>query len=149
MSGSNISRFRGLPARFSGGESQRIRLASQIAPGLTAVLCAGRALPSGCNQRDNARLLRNPEKAARSRQHRHRRSEHDEDAIREADYVVDMARRRCPCGVSWRKHAEEVMRSPKSLTGNISSASARSPFRRRRAWPNSRPMLRNPGRKAP
>ena len=57
---------------LSGGESQRIRLASQIGSGLTGVLYVLDEPSIGLHQRDNARLLGNPEAAARPRQYRDR-----------------------------------------------------------------------------
>ena len=74
---------------LSGGESQRIRLASQIGSRLTGVLYVLDEPSIGLHQRDNARLLDTL---------RHLRDlgntvivvEHDEDAIRQADYVVDI-----------------------------------------------------------
>ena len=74
---------------LSGGESQRIRLASQIGSGLTGVLYVLDEPSIGLHQRDNNRLLETL---------RHLRDigntvlvvEHDEDAIRTADYVIDM-----------------------------------------------------------
>ncbi|WP_119458776.1 excinuclease ABC subunit UvrA [Rhodospirillaceae bacterium SYSU D60014] len=76
-------------ATLSGGESQRIRLASQIGSGLTGVLYVLDEPSIGLHQRDNARLLDTL---------RHLRDlgntvlvvEHDEDAIRAADYLIDM-----------------------------------------------------------
>ncbi|MFX4222221.1 MAG: hypothetical protein ACMVO3_15270 [Thalassobaculum sp.] len=57
MSVSTISPWRGRPARFRGGESQRIRLASQIGSGLTGVLYVLDEPSIGLHQRDNDRLL--------------------------------------------------------------------------------------------
>ena len=57
---------------LSGGESQRIRLASQIGSGLTGVLYVLDEPSIGLHQRDNARLLETLEAAARPRQHRDR-----------------------------------------------------------------------------
>src|SRR6185369_3416844 len=82
----NMSRVSG---SLSGGESQRIRLASQIGSGLTGVLYVLDEPSIGLHQRDNARLLETLI---------HLRDigntvivvEHDEDAIRLADYVVDI-----------------------------------------------------------
>ena len=76
-------------ATLSGGESQRIRLASQIGSGLTGVLYVLDEPSIGLHQRDNDKLLEALE---------HLKSldnsviviEHDEDAIRRADYVIDM-----------------------------------------------------------
>jgi excinuclease ABC subunit A len=102
---------------LSGGESQRIRLASQIGSGLTGVLYVLDEPSIGLHQRDNARLLETL---------RHLRDigntvlvvEHDEEAIRSADYLIDM-------GVGAGVHGGEVvasgtpaavLRSKRSLT---------------------------------
>jgi excinuclease ABC subunit A len=102
---------------LSGGESQRIRLASQIGSGLTGVLYVLDEPSIGLHQRDNARLLETL---------RHLRDigntvivvEHDEEAIRAADYLIDM-------GVGAGIHGGDVvasgkpaavMRSKRSLT---------------------------------
>ncbi len=74
---------------LSGGESQRIRLASQIGSGLTGVLYVLDEPSIGLHQRDNARLLETL-KALRDLGNSVLVVEHDEDAIREADHVVDM-----------------------------------------------------------
>ena len=74
---------------LSGGESQRIRLASQIGSGLTGVLYVLDEPSIGLHQRDNARLLQT---LARLRDIGNTVIvvEHDEDAIRSADYLIDM-----------------------------------------------------------
>src|SRR4029077_4484506 len=74
---------------LSGGESQRIRLASQVGSGLTGVMYILDEPSIGLHQRDNRRLL------ATLRQLRDLGNtvivvEHDEEAIREADHVVDL-----------------------------------------------------------
>src|SRR6186997_619273 len=74
---------------LSGGESQRIRLASQIGSGLTGVLYVLDEPSIGLHQRDNARLLETL-KSLRDMGNTVIVVEHDEDAIRIADYVVDM-----------------------------------------------------------
>ncbi|MEQ9814385.1 MAG: excinuclease ABC subunit UvrA [Azospirillaceae bacterium] len=103
---------------LSGGESQRIRLASQIGSGLTGVLYVLDEPSIGLHQRDNDRLL------ATLRRLRDLGNtvivvEHDEDAIRSADYIVDM-------GPGAGVHGGEVvacgapaavMSNPASLTG--------------------------------
>ena len=88
MSGSNISRWRA-PGTLSGGESQRIRLASQIGSGLIGVLYVLDEPSIGLHQRDNARLLETL-KRLRDLGNTVIVVEHDEDAIRTADYVVDI-----------------------------------------------------------
>jgi excinuclease ABC subunit A len=103
---------------LSGGESQRIRLASQIGSGLTGVLYVLDEPSIGLHQRDNERLLVTL---------KHLRDigntvivvEHDEDAIRTADHVIDMGP---GAGVHGGKVValgtpDEVMANPNSLTG--------------------------------
>ena len=102
---------------LSGGESQRIRLASQIGSGLTGVLYVLDEPSIGLHQRDNERLLGTLF---------HLRNlgntvivvEHDEDAIRSADYVIDMGPGAGVHGgeVVAAGTPDEVMQSPRSLT---------------------------------
>ena len=84
-----ISHFARASGTLSGGESQRIRLASQIGSGLMGVLYVLDEPSIGLHQRDNDRLL-----ATLTRLRDLGNSvlvvEHDEDAIRTADYVIDM-----------------------------------------------------------
>uniref|UniRef100_UPI0035AFFC05 excinuclease ABC subunit UvrA n=1 Tax=Rhodoblastus sp. TaxID=1962975 RepID=UPI0035AFFC05 len=74
---------------LSGGESQRIRLASQIGSGLTGVLYVLDEPSIGLHQRDNARLLETLRRL-RDLGNSVIVVEHDEDAVRTADYVVDV-----------------------------------------------------------
>ncbi len=74
---------------LSGGESQRIRLASQIGSGLTGVLYVLDEPSIGLHQRDNSRLL-DTLKNLRDQGNTVIVVEHDEEAIREADYVFDI-----------------------------------------------------------
>ncbi len=74
---------------LSGGESQRIRLASQIGSGLTGVLYVLDEPSIGLHQRDNGRLL-STLKNLRDQGNTVIVVEHDEEAIREADYVFDI-----------------------------------------------------------
>ena len=76
-------------ATLSGGESQRIRLASQIGSGLTGVLYVLDEPSIGLHQRDNDRLLATL-KRLRDLGNTVLVVEHDEDAIRVADYLIDM-----------------------------------------------------------
>lgn len=82
----NLSRSSGT---LSGGESQRIRLASQIGSGLTGVLYVLDEPSIGLHQRDNNRLLETL-KRLRDLGNTVLVVEHDEDAIRMADYLIDM-----------------------------------------------------------
>ncbi len=74
---------------LSGGESQRIRLASQIGSGLTGVLYVLDEPSIGLHQRDNGRLLETLKKL-RDQGNTVLVVEHDEDAIRQADYLIDI-----------------------------------------------------------
>ncbi|MCX5618476.1 excinuclease ABC subunit UvrA [Bombella sp. TMW 2.2543] len=103
---------------LSGGESQRIRLASQIGSGLTGVLYVLDEPSIGLHQRDNARLLTMLERL-RNLGNTVLVVEHDEDAIRQADYLIDMG----PGAGTQGGHViacgtpEEVAQNPDSLTG--------------------------------
>jgi excinuclease ABC subunit A len=124
---------------LSGGESQRIRLASQIGSGLTGVLYVLDEPSIGLHQRDNARLL-DTLKRLRDLGNTVIVVEHDEDAIRMADYVVDVGP---GAGVHGGHIVAEgtpmdVMSNPKSLTGQYLTGA------REIAVPERRPM--NPHR---
>ncbi|MSO54986.1 MAG: excinuclease ABC subunit UvrA [Rhodospirillales bacterium] len=103
---------------LSGGESQRIRLASQIGSGLTGVLYVLDEPSIGLHQRDNNRLLETL-KRLRDLGNTVIVVEHDEDAIRTADYVIDMGPGAGIHGgkVIAKGRPEEVMANPYSLTG--------------------------------
>lgn len=103
---------------LSGGENQRIRLASQIGSGLTGVLYVLDEPSIGLHQRDNDRLLATL---------KHLRDigntvivvEHDEDAIRSADYIIDMGPLAGRHGgeIVAQGTLQDVMECPQSLTG--------------------------------
>ena len=103
---------------LSGGESQRIRLASQIGSGLTGVLYVLDEPSIGLHQRDNARLLVTL-KHLRDLGNTVLVVEHDEDAILQADYVVDIGPGAGVHGGSIVAEGtpDEVMANPNSLTG--------------------------------
>ena len=103
---------------LSGGESQRIRLASQIGSGLTGVLYVLDEPSIGLHQRDNARLLETL-KRLRDLGNTVVVVEHDEDAIRLADYVLDIGPGAGMHGghIVAQGTPDEIMRNPKSLTG--------------------------------
>ncbi|CAN7347602.1 excinuclease ABC subunit UvrA [Neorhizobium sp. LjRoot104] len=107
---------------LSGGESQRIRLASQIGSGLTGVLYVLDEPSIGLHQRDNARLL-DTLKHLRDIGNTVIVVEHDEDAILSADYVVDIGPAAGIHGgqVVAEGTPNEVMANPKSLTGKYLS----------------------------
>ena len=103
---------------LSGGESQRIRLASQIGSGLTGVLYVLDEPSIGLHQRDNDRLLRSLA-GLRDLGNTVIVVEHDEEAIRTADYLIDMGPGAGVHGgmVVAEGTPEEVMRASESLTG--------------------------------
>ncbi|CAN7611551.1 excinuclease ABC subunit UvrA [Rhizobium sp. LjRoot30] len=107
---------------LSGGESQRIRLASQIGSGLTGVLYVLDEPSIGLHQRDNARLL-DTLKHLRDIGNTVIVVEHDEDAILTADYVVDIGPAAGVHGgqVVAEGTPQQVMANPKSLTGKYLS----------------------------
>lgn len=103
---------------LSGGESQRIRLASQIGSGLTGVLYVLDEPSIGLHQRDNDRLLETL-KNLRDIGNTVLVVEHDEDAIRTADYVIDMGPGAGEHGgmIVAEGTPQQVMAASKSLTG--------------------------------
>ena len=103
---------------LSGGESQRIRLASQIGSGLTGVLYVLDEPSIGLHQRDNDKLLETLENL-RDIGNTVIVVEHDEDAIRTADYVIDMGPGAGEHGgrIVAQGTAEDIMAHPDSLTG--------------------------------
>jgi excinuclease ABC subunit A len=107
---------------LSGGESQRIRLASQIGSGLTGVLYVLDEPSIGLHQRDNDRLL-GTLKNLRDAGNTVLVVEHDEDAIREADYVFDMGPGAGVHGGAVVAHGTpaEIAANPASLTGQYLS----------------------------
>jgi excinuclease ABC subunit A len=113
-------------ATLSGGESQRIRLASQIGSGLTGVLYVLDEPSIGLHQRDNERLLVTL-KRLKSLGNTVLVVEHDEEAIRAADYVIDMGPAAGINGgrVVAQGTAAEVAANPASLTGDYLSGRRR------------------------
>jgi len=115
----NLSRGSG---SLSGGESQRIRLASQIGSGLTGVLYVLDEPSIGLHQRDNTRLLQSL-KGLRDLGNSVIVVEHDEEAILTADYVIDMG----PAAGIHGGHViaegkpADVMAEPRSITGQYLS----------------------------
>ena len=102
---------------LSGGESQRIRLASQIGSGLTGVLYVLDEPSIGLHQRDNARLLETLRRL-RDLGNTVLVVEHDEDAIRSADYLVDLGPRAGIHGGKVVAHGPpaRVMKAKNSIT---------------------------------
>ncbi len=107
---------------LSGGESQRIRLASQIGSGLQGVLYVLDEPSIGLHQRDNGRLLTTL-KNLRDAGNTVIVVEHDEEAIREADYVFDIGPGAGVHGGQVVSHGtpEHVTNDPASLTGQYLS----------------------------
>jgi excinuclease ABC subunit A len=103
---------------LSGGESQRIRLASQIGSGLTGVLYVLDEPSIGLHQRDNGRLLATL-KRLRDLGNTVIVVEHDEEAIRNADWVVDMGPGAGVHGghVVAEGTPDQIMANPDSITG--------------------------------
>ena len=121
---------------LSGGESQRIRLASQIGSGLTGVLYVLDEPSIGLHQRDNERLLKTLTRL-RDLGNTVLVVEHDEDAIRSADYLVDMGPGAGAHGgnVIAQGTPEEVMRNSASLTGQYLSGFRQVPIPKVRREP--------------
>jgi excinuclease ABC subunit A len=130
-------------ATLSGGESQRIRLASQIGSGLTGVLYVLDEPSIGLHQRDNERLL------ATLRRLRDLGNtvivvEHDEEAIRNADWLIDMG----PGAGIHGGHLvaegtpDDVMRAPASITGQYLTGMKQIPIPATRRSGHQRQILR-------
>ena len=107
---------------LSGGESQRIRLASQIGSGLTGVLYVLDEPSIGLHQRDNDRLLTTL-KNLRDQGNTVIVVEHDEEAIREADYVFDIGPGAGVHGgrIVAQGTPDEIIADPASITGQYLS----------------------------
>ena len=103
---------------LSGGESQRIRLATQIGSSLVGVLYILDEPSIGLHQRDNERLLETLQRL-RDLGNTVMVVEHDEDTIRAADYVIDMGPKAGVHGgrVVAAGRPQEIMANPQSLTG--------------------------------
>src|SRR5437762_1618092 len=123
---------------LSGGEAQRIRLATQIGSGLAGVLYILDEPSIGLHQRDNARLL------ATLRRLRDLGNsvivvEHDEETIRSADHIVDLGPGAGPRGgeIVAQGSLDEILRAKNSLTADYLSRRARIAIPRQRATPRS------------
>jgi excinuclease ABC subunit A len=142
----NLSRKSGT---LSGGESQRIRLASQIGSGLTGVLYVLDEPSIGLHQRDNARLL---ETLTRLRDLGNTVIvvEHDEDAVRSADHVVDIGPGAGVHGgeIVAEGTPEEVMANPASLTGQYLTGMMQIPVPANRRQINDKRLLKIIGARA-
>jgi len=125
---------------LSGGESQRIRLASQIGSGLTGVLYVLDEPSIGLHQRDNQRLLGSL-KGLRDLGNSVLVVEHDEEAILTADHVIDMGPAAGVHGghiVAEGKPAD-IMANPNSLTGQYLTGAREIPIpEKRRRVPDTK-----------
>ncbi len=126
-------------ATLSGGESQRIRLATQIGSGLTGVLYILDEPSIGLHQRDNDKLLATL-KRLRDLGNTLIVVEHDEDTIRAADHIIDIGPGAGVNGGELVAHGtiEDIMNSPRSITGDYLSGRRRLPVPEVRVKPDGR-----------
>lgn len=122
---------------LSGGEAQRVRLATQIGASLAGVLYILDEPSIGLHQRDNARLL-NLLKQLREAGSSVIVVEHDPETIREADYVVDMGPGAGIGGgeIVAQGTPKEIMKSERSLTGGYLSGRLKMPVPEQRRGPS-------------
>jgi len=123
---------------LSGGEAQRIRLATQIGSGLAGVLYILDEPSIGLHQRDNARLL-GTLRRLRDLGNSVIVVEHDEETIRAADHVVDLGPGAGPRGgeIVAQGSIAEVLRAKNSLTADYLSGRARISIPKQRTKPHS------------
>ena len=128
---------------LSGGEAQRIRLASQIGAGLVGVLYVLDEPSIGLHQRDNERLLGTLTRL-RDLGNTVIVVEHDEDAIRLADHIVDIGPGAGVHGghVVAQGSYEDVLKAPRSLTGQYLSGKKRIEVPGKRHKPDRKAMLK-------
>ncbi|APF37671.1 excinuclease ABC subunit A [Chelatococcus daeguensis] len=131
---------------LSGGESQRIRLASQIGSGLTGVLYVLDEPSIGLHQRDNERLL-GTLRRLRDLGNSVIVVEHDEDAILTADHVVDVGPGAGIHGgeIVAQGKPEDIIADPNSLTGQYLSGRLSVPVPPKRRKPQKSRMLKLAG----
>ena len=123
---------------LSGGEAQRIRLATQIGSGLAGVLYVLDEPSIGLHQRDNARLL-GTLRRLRDLGNSVVVVEHDEETIRAADHIVDLGPGAGPRGgqIVAQGSIEEILRAKNSLTADYLSGRARIAIPKQRVAPRS------------
>ena len=123
---------------LSGGEAQRIRLATQIGSGLAGVLYVLDEPSIGLHQRDNARLL-GTLRRLRDLGNSVIVVEHDEETIRAADHIVDLGPGAGPRGgeIVAQGTLDEVLRAKNSLTADYLSGRLRIPVPKQRTKPRS------------
>ncbi|MCX7740242.1 MAG: excinuclease ABC subunit UvrA, partial [Meiothermus sp.] len=124
---------------LSGGEAQRIRLATQVGSGLTGVLYVLDEPSIGLHPRDNQRLLATLKKL-RDLGNTLLVVEHDEETMREADWIVDMGPGAGVHGgeVVAQGRLEDILAHPKSLTGAYLRGSKRIPVPKTRRKGNGK-----------
>ncbi|TMI14327.1 MAG: excinuclease ABC subunit A, partial [Betaproteobacteria bacterium] len=127
---------------LSGGEGQRIRLASQIGSGLTGVMYVLDEPSIGLHQRDNARLIETL-KRLRDLGNSVIVVEHDAEAIRAADHVVDMGPGAGEAGghIVAEGPPSEIIANPQSLTGRYLAGALTIEVPRLRNRPNSNRLV--------
>ena len=123
---------------LSGGEAQRIRLATQIGSGLAGVLYILDEPSIGLHQRDNARLL-GTLRRLRDLGNSVIVVEHDEETIRAADHIVDLGPGAGPRGgeIVAQGKLDDILRAKNSLTADYLSGRARIAIPKQRAKPRS------------
>src|SRR5436189_2752312 len=123
---------------LSGGEAQRIRLATQIGSGLAGVLYILDEPSIGLHQRDNGRLL-GTLRRLRDLGNSVIVVEHDEETIRAADHIIDLGPGAGPRGgeIVAQGSIEEILRARNSLTGDYLSGRACIPIPKQRVRPPS------------
>src|SRR6266436_9898955 len=123
---------------LSGGEAQRIRLATQIGSGLAGVLYILDEPSIGLHQRDNARLL-GTLRRLRDLGNSVIVVEHDEETIRAADHIIDLGPGAGPRGgeIVAQGKLEDILRAKNSLTADYLSGRARISIPKQRAKPRS------------
>jgi excinuclease ABC subunit A len=123
---------------LSGGEAQRIRLATQIGSGLAGVLYVLDEPSIGLHQRDNARLLETLRRL-RDLGNSVIVVEHDEETIRSADHIIDLGPGAGPRGgeIVAQGTLDEILRAKNSLTADYLSGHARISIPKQRVKPPS------------
>jgi excinuclease ABC subunit A len=127
---------------LSGGESQRIRLASQIGSGLTGVLYVLDEPSIGLHQRDNTRLLETLRRL-RDLGNSVLVVEHDEEAILTADHVIDMGPAAGVHGgtVIAEGTPDQIQKNKNSITGAYLTGAREIPIPEKRRWTNKKRLI--------
>ena len=124
---------------LSGGEAQRIRLATQIGSGLTGVLYVLDEPSTGLHQRDNNKLI-DALKGLRDLGNTLIVVEHDEDTMRSADYIVDIGPKAGVHGgeIVATGSIEDIMNEPRSITGDYLAGRRKIEIPQERKLPDGR-----------